>query len=199
MKKLLLFTVFLFLSFSIFVMSISPVSLAEEFKVDSPFLITSAGQSSCYQLFQSIGKQFEIESEKTASYITGEDLDNINTLVIVAGINEESLKKAGVKDTDDELNRIQNLIEDAHRKEIKVITVYLGVYDNNQSTSLYFLDNMITKSHYAILLGKDSLIEGFEKIKEQHETPIYLAKDIMRAGEEFVNILADEEASLCAI
>lgn len=196
-KKLLEFIFILFI-LSTSIMGVTESTIADEIVVESPYIVTSAGQSNCYQLFNSILKQYEVEPERINNLIVAEDLENKNSLVLIIGGNYKNLKMLEME-PEDEMNRMKKLIAEAKSKNIKTVSIYLGQPESFNNLSKSLMRSIFPISDYIIVVNSPEVNELLFDLEKEHKINFTIVDKLIQAGETFINVLEGEEVGVCNI
>ena len=144
-----------------------------------PVLITSAGQSPGGNMMRLLFRQNGIESDfnqlAEARHLKEK---KYNTLVVALGTSLKGMGAAGI-DFDEELKRIQSLIDEAKRQGILLIGFHIegearrGGYDED-------LISEIPQQLDYLVVRKDGNSDGvFTKISSEHAIPLKLVDKTM--------------------
>lgn len=176
----------------IFTMCFAGFTVAAAEEVDEtfelPFMITSAGQSPCYQLYRVILRQFDLETDLVDSMATTEDLENVNTLIVAIGASDKGLGAAGIS-PGEEIDRIMEVIEEAREREIKIVGVHTGRMDRFGDTSQRMIEAVLPYCDHLIVVEHDNINDYFKELSEEHGVFINFVEDRMSAGEVFSNMV----------
>lgn len=113
MKKLVRFILFIGLTISVFAA-----------KFEKPVLLTSVGQSADIQMVKVLLKRAKIDATFD-KLVTAENLKNEKTIILAIGGSSKGLGAAGIK-VEDEIKRVQKLMEAAKAKEIRILGIHIG-------------------------------------------------------------------------
>jgi hypothetical protein len=89
-----------------------------------PVLLTSAGQSADILMAATLCKKLRLDA-KSVPLAAEKDLQGVKTLLVVAGFSSKGLGAAGIS-REEEMERIQKLLNAAKKKGIDVLTMHLG-------------------------------------------------------------------------
>jgi len=89
---------------------------------DSPFLITAAGQTPDVLMVKIVAERERLDFEYK-SLATPADVNQKETLLLVMGVSMKGLGSAGIR-LDEEVTRVNELIEAAHSSGIPVIGMF---------------------------------------------------------------------------
>lgn len=124
-----------------------------------PVLLTSAGQSADVEMVKVMMERGEITPTVNSS-ATSADLADYKTLVIAVGGSSKGLGAAGI-DADQELKRVQELIDAADEQGLTIIALHVGGSSRRGELSDKFIAPSFAKSDYAIVVAegnKDGLM-----------------------------------------
>lgn len=123
---------------------------AEIKKICLPALITTCGQSADYKIISTVLKKQGIDhtSEPMA---TVENLQGVNTLIIVVGGSTKGLGAAGIN-SDQEQARVNELIAAAKAQGAYIIVMHTGGSARRGELSDKFISPTIIQADYAIVL-----------------------------------------------
>jgi len=164
----------------------------EDMFFELPFMITSAGQSPCFQLFNSIVRQYDLSADLIDRLATVEDLEDRKTLVVAIGGSHKGLGDAGI-DPEEELERVKEVINEARDRGIRVLAVHTGRYDRFGDVSQMMIEGVVPLSDFVIVVKHDEINEFFRELAEEHEVPLEFVEDRMASGELFSNMIKVED------
>ncbi|MFQ6109433.1 MAG: DUF6305 family protein [Candidatus Aminicenantales bacterium] len=154
MKKILI-AIFL----GVFACSLLPQEHEKESQVfDEPLLITSAGQSADVQLASVLAKRAGLEAT-LSKLATAEQLEGVKTVALVIGASLKGLGAAGL-DVSEEKRRVQELLEEAQKKQIPVLCLHLGGEARRGQLSDEFITTFLPCARVAVVVksgNKDGL------------------------------------------
>jgi hypothetical protein len=137
---------------------------------EEPVLLTSAGQSADVTITKILltraGVTFNLVELAEAK-----DLENVKTLIIVAGGSSKGLGAANI-DKDKELERIGNLIEKAKKDNIKILTMHIGGATRRGKLSDPFCEASGNAANFLIVVNTGNEDGLFTKIAETNKIEI---------------------------
>ncbi len=174
----------------IVILSWSPGELqADDFTADLPILITSAGQNDSYKEIKSFAEKFGVEVLQAEGIVEQSNLKNINTLIIVIGINYDKLNQANLS-LEAEAERIRDLLEGAKNQGIKIIGLYIE--DKLTDADLSLIETVGLFSNYFIVKRPDENTgETITKLLEEQDFTYILINQAVNAGSELNKILIE--------
>lgn len=125
---------------------------------EGPLMLTSAGQSADVKMVESLIKKNELDYAIDVT-LAPETFGNAKTLVIVIGGSSKGLGAAGI-DAEDELERINSIIQTARDKNISIIGMHIGGKGRRGELSDRFISNVVPYLDYFVVVeGGDA--DGF--------------------------------------
>jgi hypothetical protein len=176
----------LFLLLIGFILSLN-FTFAQDFTAEEPVLITSAGQSSDVLMAKILADKAGLKYifEKNAS---AEKFDSVKTVIIVSGGSVKGMGAAGI-DKDQEHERVNSLIEQAKKKNIKIICVHVGGQSRRGNLSDYFNKLVADNSDMIIVVKEgDSEDNFFSNIAKEKNIKIEIPEKIINITDVFKNI-----------
>jgi len=165
------------------------IGYASEFKAKQPIVITSAGQSAdCIMvkiLAQKSGLKFTFD--KLAK---NETLEGNSSLIIVSGGSLKGLGAANI-DKDQELARVQNLIQAAKAMKMCIIAMHVGGQDRRGKLSDAFNTVAAENADCLIVVKGGNQDQLFSEIAEKKKIPIFLIDKTLEAGDVIKSIFND--------
>ena len=146
------------------------------FTATDPVLITSAGQSADVLMVKILADKAGISFifEKIAPVAL---LDSVNSVIIVSGGSSKGLGAASI-DKEDELNRIQSLIQAAKAKKLPVIVVHVGGKSRRGELSDYFNKPVAENADHLIVVKEGDHDAFFSQIAKEGQIDIQLPEKI---------------------
>ena len=131
---------------------------------ESPVLLTSVGQSADVDMVKTIMDKAEISTtmKKDAK---ADEVGEYKTLVLAVGGSSKGLGAAGI-DADQELERVQALIDAADSAGLTIITMHIGGSQRRGELSDKFIGPAFAKADYALVLAEgdqDGMMAGLAK------------------------------------
>lgn len=157
-----------------------PKPIAEEMT-----LITSAGQSTDTYIVKDIANKLMIHNYFMPQASTV-DLDDIKSIVIVIGYSEISEMLFGI-DFESEMRRIQDLIDEANQKELKIISVFIGGEHRKEDRTVQFLNYIGENSDYIIMTSDGDRDQKLYKTARENKIPITIVKKLEDISEPFAS------------
>ena len=165
------------------------IGYASEFKAKQPIVITSAGQSAdCIMvkiLAQKSGLKFTFD--KLAK---NETLEGNSSLIIVSGGSLKGLGAANI-DKDQEMARVQDLIQAAKAMKLRIITMHVGGQDRRGKLSDAFNTVAAENADCLIVVKGGNQDQLFSEIAEKKKIPIFLIDKTLEAGDVIKSIFND--------
>jgi len=169
MKKtmILVFALMWLFSLAVFAHKYRAENLPE---FELPNLITSAGQSADVQMASVLAKRAGLDSvlKKTA---TAKDLGGIKTLTLVLGASLKGLGAAGI-DVDDEKERVRELIAEAQKMGIPLLSLHLGGKARRGQLTDQIITEFLPSSQLVIIVKSGNFDGFFSKICEENDVPL---------------------------
>lgn len=148
-------------------------------KFDQPVLITSAGQSADVTIAGTIFKKANVTA-KVIALAKAADLEGIKTLVVVAGYSSKGLGAAGIS-REQELSRVQSVLQTAKEKKLKVMTLHIGGKARRGNQSDDFNAMAAEAARYLLVVKQGNEDQFFSKIAAEKKIPIDLVDKIADA------------------
>lgn len=124
-----------------------------------PILVTSAGQSADDMILKvMLDRQLEEPVERNP-LAQVEDLANIKTLILTVGVSNKGLGSAGIN-FEQEVARIESLLEEAKSNDIYVILVHVGG-PSRRGASSDEVAKIVVPHAQSIIIIADSNQDGF--------------------------------------
>ncbi len=163
----------------------------DDFKAEQPFLLTPAGQSSDALMVKILAQKANLEFtfDKQAQPDT---LQGNKTLILVTGGSTKGLGAANI-DKEDELKRIEKLIEAAKKNEIKIVTMHIGGKARRGKLSDMF-NSLSAESADLLIVKKDGDGDNFfADIAKEKNIPIKYIEKILGAGQILTDIFPKQQ------
>lgn len=148
-------------------------------KFDQPVLITSAGQSADVTIAGMLFKKANVQA-KAMPLAKPADLEGIKTLVIVAGFSSKGLGAAGIS-REQELARVQSVLQAAKEKKLKVMTLHIGGKARRGNQSDDFNKMAAEASGYLLVVKQGDEDQFFSKIASEKKITLDLVDKIADA------------------
>lgn len=157
-----------------------PRPIAEE-----TILVTSAGQSTDTYIIKDISNKLMIHNFFMPQAVN-EDLEEINTIVFVIGYSPLS-EKVNQMSYENELKRIDSLLNYASKNEVTVISVFIGGKQRRASETDEMLGNIVPKSHYVISTFEGDFDHFISEMARQNDIPLTLVENITDVSEPYAS------------
>lgn len=157
-----------------------PKPIAEEMT-----LITSAGQSTDTYIVKDIANKLMIHNYFMPQASTVE-LDDIKSIVIVIGYSEISEMLFGIN-FESEMRRIQDLIDEADQKDLRIISVFIGGDHRKDDRTIRFLNYIGENSDYIIMTSDGDRDQKLYKTARENKIPITIVKKLEDISEPFAS------------
>lgn len=137
---------------------------------EQPVLLTSVGQSADAEMVKSIlnklGVNFTLEG-----LATPDDLGDAKTLILAVGGSSKGLGAAGI-DADQELARVQELIDAADAAGMTVIAMHIGGDARRGELSDKFIEPSFAKADYALVVASGNTDGMMTNLAAQYSIPM---------------------------
>lgn len=158
--------------------SLSLLTTAQTFQ--QPILISSAGQSADVKLVKMLASRENLDAN-TILMATPSDLEGIKTLIIVPGFSLKGLGAAGISQ-EDEMNRVEELVEAANRKEIPIVMMHIGGNARRKGQSDSFNSLIASNSKHMIVVAQGNEDNFFSDISNAKNIPLEVVEKISETG-----------------
>ena len=158
--------------------SLSLLTTAQTFQ--QPILISSAGQSADVKLVKMLASRENLDAN-TILMATPSDLEGIKTLIIVPGFSLKGLGAAGISQ-EDEMNRVEELVEAANRKEIPIVMMHIGGNARRKGQSDSFNSLIANNSKHMIVVAQGNEDNFFSDISNAKNIPLEVVEKISETG-----------------
>lgn len=118
---------------------------------ETPILLTSAGQSADSDIIKTLCTKANITVD-LENQATADHLDGVKTLLISVGGSSKGLGAAGI-DADQEIARVQDLIQAAQDADIKIIAMHVGGAPRRGDLSDKFLPDPFNAADAAVVVS----------------------------------------------
>ncbi len=126
-----------------------------------PVLITSAGQATDAYVVKDIANRLKLDNYFSPLATTGQ-LKNMESMILVVGYSQVGLAFNELS-FDDELERVENILETAEEKKLTIISIYLRgdqlFGDENQK-----LLKLVSKRSNYVIMVNDSFDQEFAEV-----------------------------------
>lgn len=118
---------------------------------ETPILLTSAGQSADSDIIKTLCTKANITVD-LENQATADHLDGVKTLLISVGGSSKGLGAAGI-DADQEIARVQDLIQAAQDADLKIIAMHVGGAPRRGDLSDKFLPDPFNAADAAVVVS----------------------------------------------
>lgn len=143
----------------------SPALAAKDVTIEQPILLTSAGQSPDVLMIRVLLQRAGIEAT-TDELATASALDGVRTLILALGGSQKGLGAAGT-DPEDELKRIDELLQAAEDNGVLVIGVHIGGEGRRGPLSERFIEPTVSRVDYLIVTDEGNRDGYFNEVAQQ--------------------------------
>ena len=150
-------------------------------KFEQPILISSAGQSADVKLVKMLASRQNLDAN-TILMATPSDLEGIKTLLIVPGFSSKGLGAAGISQ-EDEMDRVQELVNSANSKEIPIIMMHIGGNARRKGQSDAFNSLIANNAKHLIVVAQGNEDNFFTEIVSVNKVPMDVVEKISETGE----------------
>ena len=150
-----------------------------------PLLITSAGQSPGGTIVSILCKRNKIACEFRA-LAKAENLKGFKTLIIAIGSSMKGLGAAGIS-IEDELERIEGLIEEATEQKMLIIGVHIEGEARRGGHCEECIDSVAPRVDYLIVRSDGNEDGRFDRISTEKEIPMTIIEETL----EFNDLLKE--------
>ena len=188
-------TKFIVLSLLIFFMAASLNSLAQievPFTAEFPAALTNPGQSPESAIVNLLGKRIGIEFTYE-NFLKPEDLEGMNTLILIIGGSGKGLGSAGV-DLDAEVNRAKSLIETAKEKGIQIVGMHIGGAERLGDNSMVMIDVITPECDYVVVREDGNENNLFTNLCAENDIPLTLIQKTTEVTDVLSALFQTEEA-----
>ncbi|WP_296970242.1 MULTISPECIES: DUF6305 family protein [Tepidanaerobacter] len=135
-----------------------------------PALLTSIGQSADVEMVKALmdnaGIQYNLDK-----LVKSDEIGNEKTLVLAVGGSSKGLGAAGIN-ADDELKRLEALLDAAKDKNMTIIVVHVGGENRRGDLSDKFIVPAAKKADYIIVVEEGNKDGLFTKIASENKIPL---------------------------
>jgi hypothetical protein len=158
--------------------TVSFACMAQDYQ--QPLLISSAGQSADVKLVSLLATREKLDAV-TIPMATGEDLADVNTLLIVPGFSSKGLGAAGVSQ-EEEMERVQELIDAAGKAEIPIVLVHVGGNARRKGQSDTFNALVAKHAGYMIVVAQGNEDDFFTDLASAGDIPLEVVENMAAAA-----------------
>ena len=162
-----------------------------EFKAEQPILITAAGQSADVLMAKILAQKNKLNFTLD-KLVQPDSLTGYKTLIIVTGGSTKGLGAAKI-DKDDELKRVQAVIQTAKKNDMSIIVMHLGGKARRGKLSDEFNKLAAENAHHLIVVQGGDDDAFFTEIAESKKISIQRIPKIINAGVALKKIFAADE------
>ena len=162
-------------------------------KAELPLLITSAGQSPDLYQIAVLCKRTKIEVTSRTS-ATVEDMENIKTIIFAMGGSTKGLGAAGI-DEDQELARIESLLDKAEKEEILIIGIHIGGVGRRGALSMKFIESVSRRSDYLVVTKEGNKDGYFTDLGKELKISLTVVEQPMDVGKILIELFQKDETS----
>jgi len=147
-------------------------------------LISSAGQSISTYIIKDIANDLFLENTFNPS-ADASDLNDVESLVIVVGHSDIGEDLHNI-DHEDEIKRVEALIDQAQVLELPIIGVYIGGKQTNHSKTNQLLELVFSNSTYNIVTSEEHAL--ITKLFDNTKVPIIYVDTVKEINGPFLSI-----------
>lgn len=137
---------------------------------EGPIMITSAGQSADFDIAMTLMDKAEIEY-KSNGVLQSTELGDNKTLVVAVGGSSKGLGAAGI-DVNDELKRVEDVIEQAKTDGLNIIALHTGGEGRRGDLSDKFVNAVLPKANYIIAVSTGDSDGLLTELASQNDVPM---------------------------
>jgi len=154
-----------------------------------PILITSAGQSLDPFLVKAAFDQLGIMTELN-TLAEKEDLTQFEQVVFVGGYSHKGISSANLS-FNDEIQRINGLVNKAQENSIPVVFFYLGTFFLGDQREKELIQLIVPYSGYVILYsGCKGPIDYIYETAEENDIPVFLVESVNELSKEISGFIS---------
>ncbi len=137
-----------------------------------PYVLTSAGQSADFQMVKTMLNMNKVEDFKEEALLTPENMpEEVGAIIIVIGGSSKGLGAAGI-DANQELERIQSVIDFAKEKEIAILAMHIGGTARRGELSDKFIEPVVAAADACIVVEDANTADKlFDTLAEKYGVP----------------------------
>jgi hypothetical protein len=137
---------------------------------EQPLLITSAGQNAEVQIAAVLAKRAGL-NYTLSKLATGQDLENMKTLVLVMGASLKGLGAAGL-DMDKERDRVTALVAEAQKRNLPLLCLHLGGESRRGQQTDDLISEFLPLAKLAIVVKSGNSDGIFTRICREKNIPL---------------------------
>lgn len=149
-------------------------------------LITSAGQSSDTNVIKDMANEMMIHNYFMPK-ATGEDLEKTNAVIIVFGYSPINAKQQAFS-AEDELNRVQKLIDITKNQNKPLIGVFIGEKARRIDETNLLLEKLMPQMNYIITTTNSDYDNFIYDLSMASKIPITITESVFSISESLVSI-----------
>lgn len=146
-------------------------------KLPTPFLLTPAGQTPDTLMAKYIAERAKLDM-KYERLATVPDMKGVQTLLLIMGTSMKGLGTAGVK-LEDEINRVNKLIAEARKNNLKVVGMHLGGAEGRDKLTDSLLSKLAPKVDYLVVVKSGDRDGLFTNIANEKKIPLIYMKTVL--------------------
>jgi hypothetical protein len=158
------------------------------FKAESPFAVTSCGQSLDAETVSLLAKRHKLVHTFN-NVLKASDLGGAKTLVVAMGGSAKGLGEAGI-DEKAELARVDALLEAARKQKVKVIAVHIGGESRKGALSDKFLTPVIARADFLVVTEDSDKDGSFTKAARARKIPFEVVKKSVDVGKVLKDVFS---------
>jgi len=201
-KNLVLSILVLFVFLCVLLMSSAKITGDEPVKAEQPLLITNAGQGPGGKMARLLVMRSQaVEEWDYNAEPEPEDIDGkgYKTMLVVIGSSSKGLGASGIT-IDDEINRLNLMIEKAKELDIQIIAAQIegkARRDREGGPNERSINAIAPHADY-LIVKEDADFDGkFTKIAEENEIPMTIIEDSVELTEVIKAMYSDLETNIC--
>lgn len=166
--------------------SVLPQQTAEIPKLPAPFLLTPAGQTPDTLMVNLAGERAKLDM-RFERFAGPKDLQGIKSVVLVIGAStnggstsdQQFQDPAGGLNIEEEIRRVENLIEEARERRIPLVGMHIGGSDRRDEVSDSVIHRVAPKVNYLVVLKEGDHDGVFKKIAYDNKIPLIYIRAIV--------------------
>lgn len=150
-----------------------------------PALLTSIGQSADVEMVKALMDNAGIEYNLN-KLVKAEEINDEQSLVLAVGGSSKGLGAAGIN-ADEELKRLESLLDVAKDKGMKIIVAHIGGENRRGDLSDIFIEPAVKEADYIIVVEEGNKDGLFTKLASENNIPLDLVTNIADVLEPLKN------------
>ncbi|MFC2116902.1 DUF6305 family protein, partial [Bacteroidota bacterium] len=138
------------------------------------------GQSADVKLVKMLASRQNLDAN-TLLMATPTDLEGVKTLIIVPGFSSKGLGAAGISQ-EDEMNRVQELVNSANSQDIPIIMMHIGGNARRKGQSDAFNSLIANNAKHLIVVAQGNEDNFFTEIASTIKVPMDEVEKISETG-----------------